>query len=151
MENLLEKSIAFGKAIIATDETEVCLLTLYTIEDDAYFYVYCPEIGIFAYGSDITNAEENLANAIGVNFETLHKEGRIHDLYLNELENEYFEVIKELTRRRDIRNLKLIAERHFNSENTNIIHGVTKGPQLYYFGKQIELKLTHEKIKKDAA
>ncbi|MBM9500948.1 hypothetical protein JWG44_11870 [Leptospira sp. 201903071] len=147
MKKLLDKCIAFGEVVIAASEIEVTIPTLYTIEDDAYFYIYCPKIGIFAYGNDIKSAEDNLVDAISVNFVALHREGRIQELFLNPLEEEYSNAIETLKTTRDSRLLVLIAERHLNAENTHVFPAVKKGPQIYEITKQIKLKLTSENVR----
>ncbi|EKR89747.1 hypothetical protein LEP1GSC163_0193 [Leptospira santarosai str. CBC379] len=141
--NLIEKSIGYGEIIISVENTdaEVVLQTLYTIEDDAYYYIYCPQISSFAYGNDISSAQENIVDAISTNFNLLAKEDRAEDLFKFPLGDEYLLAIEELKRNQNKKNIFLIAKYHFNPEDTEILSVPKKGPQLYEITKQIQMKV----------
>jgi hypothetical protein len=143
---LVNKSIAYGVVVISAEDTELSIDTLYTIEDDAYYYIFCPQIGTFAYGNDIKSAEDNIVGAIWTNFEILHRDGRIEDLYANPLADEYTLAIEELKRNHNKEIIKLIAEYHLNRENTEVITVPKKGAQLYELSKQIQMRVYSERV-----
>jgi predicted RNase H-like HicB family nuclease len=143
---LLNKSIAFGEVVISAEDMEVTIDTLYTIEDDAYYYIYCPQIGTFAYGNDIKSAEDNIVSAISANYVSFHAEGRITDLYSNPLSNDYVLAIEELKRNHSQKIIKVIAEYHLNRENTENIPTPKKGAQLYNLTNEIKMKVYSERV-----
>jgi len=152
LDKILDKCIAYGEIVITAEDMEVSIESLYTIEDDAYHYIYCPLIGVFAYGGDIKTAEDNIVSAIWVNFEALHNENRVADIYDNPLDEVYSQAIKELEIRHNKQHLKIIAESYLNPENTENFRTPKKGAQLYDLSTQIKMKVYSElvSVKKSA-
>lgn len=150
-KEIIEKTIAFGKAVLTAEDTEIEAPVLFTIEDDAYIYGYCPDFGLFAYGNDIDAAKDNLASAISVNLSKLHEESSLADIYSNPLEPKYMEAYETLRKMRNASLLAPVYERIVQPENTKIINEIKKEPQVYTISKTIQLKISVEKVKREQA
>lgn len=149
-DNLLKNTIAIGELTLSAHDIRVSEPLIYVLEDDVYVYIYAPRIGAYAYGSDISSAQNNLVEAVSANFQTLYNENRLEAIYSNHLDSAYLDAYNYYQIKFNKSDLTKIAENHFRPENTEVIHSSKKGPQLYEIYKDIKVSIQSKEIKKVA-
>lgn len=150
LEDLLKDTIAIGELTISAHDICVSEPIVYNIVDDVYVYIYAPRIGSFAYGSDISSAQNSLVEAVSANFQALYTEERLDDMYLEPLDPIYMEIYNYYQVEFNKLDLKKIAEDHFNPENTEVIQSIKKGPQTYEMYKDIKVMIQSKEVKQAA-
>ncbi|MCG6194276.1 hypothetical protein LFX25_13575 [Leptospira sp. FAT2] len=148
-DEIINKCVAIGKAIISALTTHIEVPVIFTIEDDTYVYSYCPKFGIFAYGDSIEIAKDNLASAISVNMQALFKENRIKDIFENQLDQVYLNAYEKIKDKLSLEALEVICAYHYDKDQVETIRGTKKQPQIYDLTEEIKLKIDLIEVKRN--
>lgn len=140
-KDILDKTYAISKIIMSYDNSaenfdKIEVDILYTIEDNAYYYAYCLQVGLCGYGNSIAEANEALIQSVQNHFITFYKNNQKDDYFRFAYSWEYFLAFQMAKMNIDKENTNSIMD-HIDTNVKTEVFEESQTKISSYFGKKI--------------